>query len=77
MPLELLRQLGNQGMPFVLKDRKDIDKLRVLRAAGMVIADIPEGENCGALVREITEQGQTAIRLNIDPINEDMLKNPI
>lgn len=36
MPVELLRQLSEQTLPVTITDLADIDKLRVLRAAGQV-----------------------------------------
>lgn len=41
MPLELLRELAAQTLPRVVADPADMDKLRVLRAAGYVNAELP------------------------------------
>ena len=44
MPMELLRRLATQELPVALYAPADIDRLRVLRAAGLVSALIPPVE---------------------------------
>lgn len=41
MPLELLQDLAKQTLPRVVDDPADVDKLRILRAAGYVNAEMP------------------------------------
>lgn len=41
MSMELLRQLADKELPMALYAPADIDRLRVLRAAGLVEALIP------------------------------------
>ena len=59
MPIELLVDIVKQGLPVTIADATSIDKLRVLRAARLVEADIPlPGDEGEAVVREITQEGQ-------------------
>ena len=68
MPLELLKQLAKSDLPVTLQDPQEIDKLRVLRAAGMVHADIGDvSDHSAAVVHSITELGHQAIFLDRDP----------
>jgi hypothetical protein len=63
MPLEFLRQLAQRDQfPAVVTDESDIDKLRVLRAAGMVQATLPDGPGQGAQVTAITGMGHASLR---------------
>lgn len=41
MPMEYLRELERDALPLVESDVVNIDKLRVLRAAGMVEVQLP------------------------------------
>lgn len=41
MPMEYLRALERDALPFIESDVMNIDKLRVLRAAGMVEVQLP------------------------------------
>lgn len=62
MPLELLQDLATQTLPRVIDDPADVDKLRILRAAGYVNAEMPSpapGSAAGqARVLGITARGQ-------------------
>lgn len=65
MPMELLRQLAQRDeFPASVVDEATIDKLRVLRAAGMVQAELPgEGESSGsACLHSITGLGRATLR---------------
>jgi hypothetical protein len=44
MPMELLRQIAKQPLPYTIYAPAEIDKLRVLRAAELVTAFIPPAE---------------------------------
>lgn len=66
MPMELLRELTACTLPRTLSDSSNIDKLRVLRAAGLVVADLPEMTGSGEVVRQatclaITDKGRQAL----------------
>jgi len=69
MPMELLRQLAKQQLPLALYAPADLDRLRVLRAAGFVEALIPPVETLegGAHVHKaaqvlcVTPEGRRAL----------------
>ncbi|MDR6855051.1 hypothetical protein [Variovorax guangxiensis] len=69
MPMELLRQIAQQPLPYTVYAPSEIDKLRVLRAAELVSAFIPPAEllpsGCEshkpAQVLAITPKGQQAL----------------
>ena len=70
MPMELLARLCEAAMPCQLVDADDIEKLVVLRAAGLVEADIPPMLEEGgrrwfggsARVHRVRAAGVTAVR---------------
>ncbi|CAN7142845.1 hypothetical protein LJR290_002999 [Variovorax sp. LjRoot290] len=69
MPMELLRHIADQKLPYTVYAPADIDKLRVLRAAELVSAFIPPAETlpCGeshkpAQVLAITPKGKKALQ---------------
>lgn len=70
MPLELLRHLAQQTLPLTVTSAADIDKLRVLRAAGHVAVLLPatqaQGETLFARVLTVTPAGYTALRTGTD-----------
>lgn len=62
MPLELLREISGEALPFEVRDQVRIDKLRVLAAAQMVEVDLPQAGQLGlAVVRRITGYGRAAL----------------
>jgi len=69
MPMELLRHIAQQPLPYTVYAPAEIDKLRVLRAADLVSAFIPPAEalpsGCEshkpAQVLAITAKGQQAL----------------
>jgi hypothetical protein len=63
MPVELLKAIVNKPLPLTITDPNDIDKLRVLRAAGYVTVLLPSpgGEQRFARVLHITAKGRTAV----------------
>ncbi|MDR2333742.1 MAG: hypothetical protein LBE61_09685 [Burkholderiaceae bacterium] len=69
MPIELLRKIKQLHLPVVLTDPAEVDKARVLRASGMIEADISEpGEPVQeADIRSITNLGLIATRIGEDP----------
>lgn len=64
MPLEYLSELSLQTLPLTVEDTSAIDKLRVLRAANLVVAHLPEAgsEALGAEVLAITPEGRAELR---------------
>ena len=59
MPLEFLREIETGTLPRQVTETGDIDLLRLLSAAGMVEADLPDVEGSGtATVRRITGLGR-------------------
>lgn len=67
MPVELLKAIATKPLPLTITDPADIDKLRVLRASGHVVAMLPLPGNDQAFARvlHITRKGrQTASGTN-------------
>ncbi|MPM53252.1 hypothetical protein SDC9_100018 [bioreactor metagenome] len=63
MPVELLISIEQQGLPATVADAGSVDKLRVLRAARLVEADIPApGEPGAAVVHSITHEGRSLLQ---------------
>lgn len=64
MPVELLKVIVHQSLPLTVTDENDIDKLRVLRAAGYVSVLLPSpgGDQRFARVLRITAKGREAVR---------------
>lgn len=67
MPMELLEELAEMNLPVELVEPAEVDKLRVLLAAGHVDAVIPpvaqDQSRKPAIVLEITPLGRKALRL--------------
>ena len=63
MPMELLRELAQMPLPCTLSDERDIDRLRVLRAAGYIAAMLPMPGSQSRLGRvlAITSEGREAL----------------
>lgn len=62
MPVELLVDIVKQGLPATVVDAGSIDKLRVLRAARLIKADIPQPGDLGtAIVLEVTYEGHSLL----------------
>jgi hypothetical protein len=64
MPVELLREIAKKPLPLVVDDAADIDKLRVLRAAGHVEVVLPDpsSPSQSAQVLAITPEGLAALK---------------
>lgn len=63
MPMEFLRNLAEEDrFPLSVSDEADIDKLRVLRAAGMVEAHLPDAPHQPAQILTITGLGRATLR---------------
>lgn len=65
MPMELLREIAAGPLPLSVDSESVIDKLRVLEAAGMVLATLPQPGAAGqpAMVREITGLGRATLKV--------------
>lgn len=63
MSIELLRELSQKTLPCTLTCEHDIDRLRVLRAAGYIAAMLPHPGSTSALGRvlAITRSGREAL----------------
>lgn len=63
MPVELLEAIANKPLPLTLTNPADIDKLRVLRAAGYVAAmlPVPGTDQAMARVLHITSEGRRSM----------------
>lgn len=57
MPMEFLRTIAEQKLPYVVHAPAEIDKLRVLRAADLVTAFIPPSERNlqGRAIRQLAQ----------------------
>ncbi len=65
MPLEYLSELSSQKLPLRVHEPAAIDKLRVLRAAHLVVVRMPEDgseEGADAEVLAITPEGRAELR---------------
>ena len=62
MPMELLRQLAQEDhFPTAVEEEADIDKLRILAAAGMVQAVFPKEAGQAARIVAITGMGRATL----------------
>lgn len=80
MPLELLRELANKRLPCVVEAPADVDKLRVLHAAGHIsvfFLQRPQGEgsepDVAAQVLAITDAGRDALGDGMPPGSTDRI----
>ncbi len=68
MPLELLREIAEGTLPRRISDETQIDKVRVLAAAGMVIAELPDPDSSdSALVLTLTGLGRASLKIRTPP----------
>lgn len=70
MPLECLTRLIGSGLPAQVQVLEDIDKVRILVAAGLATADLPKPgeEQEGAILTGVTAEGRAAlVRANMAP----------
>ena len=67
MPLELLQKFSKEALPLTVTDIAEIDKLRVLKAAGLVVVRLPSPtvRKQFARVLSITPKGQEALSKHI------------
>jgi hypothetical protein len=75
MTMNLLRQIAGSRLPVSFHRREEIDRVRVLRAAGLVIALVPapsdalalSGSRPAAQVLAITQKGRDELSKFEDP----------
>jgi hypothetical protein len=69
LPIELLKEIRNLDLPVVLTDAAKVDKVRILRASGLIEADISEpGDSIQkATILSITNLGLIATHIGEDP----------
>ncbi|WP_199226751.1 hypothetical protein [Acidovorax sp. HMWF029] len=76
MPMEYLQGLAWDELPLIESDVTNIDKLRVLRAAGMVEVQLPpvDASQPRAKVLYITGLGRATLRARGWPSSESRLR---
>ena len=68
MAMDLLKQIESSRLPMYFRSLEDIDKVRLLRAAGLVIAFVPAEPDIAiapertAQVVAITQKGREVLR---------------
>lgn len=60
MPLKLLEKMGAEPLPMLVCEKGSKNKVRALKAAGLVHA--LESEDQDALLVSLTEKGQRAVK---------------
>ena len=75
MPMEFLRELANKSLPCTVTEECEIDRLRVLRAAGYVAAllSAPGSENQMGRVLAITGAGRKVLLTSLPDGSEENL----
>lgn len=64
MPLEFLRTVAELELPLAVTDEGNIDKTRVLVAAGMITASLPEpGTGAPAQIHSVTGLGRATLKV--------------
>lgn len=61
MSVEFLRQLAASPLPKAFTAPNDVDAVRILRQAGLVIALVDEPPERGARVLAVTEKGKSEL----------------
>lgn len=66
MPMELLRKLANEPLPTTITDAEEVDRARVLHAAGQIACTFSElgAVEQFARVIAITRDGKAALALH-------------
>lgn len=66
MPMDYLRAVARGPFPLKVTSPEDINKVAVLVAAEMVIADLPEMGHAGpAVVHELTGLGRATVKVSL------------
>ncbi|MES2610139.1 MAG: hypothetical protein V4679_07855 [Pseudomonadota bacterium] len=68
MPIEYLRTLKHDELPYPETDTTNIDKLRILRAAGMVEVELPDVDAQRPVARIIAVTGLGCATLRVDAV---------
>ena len=61
MSVEFLRQIAATPLPHSFNAARDVDAIRILRQAGLVLALVDEPPEHGARVLAITEKGNSEL----------------
>lgn len=61
MSIDLLRQIAATPLPISLRRKEDVDAIKMLRQAGLLIALLDERPECCARVLAITEEGRNEL----------------
>ncbi len=61
MPMEYLKEIAAEMLPFDVEDEADVDKLRILVAAGMVEVQFGQEHGSCARVVAITGLGRASL----------------
>lgn len=69
MPIEYLRALKHDELPFPETDTTNIDKLRILRAAGMVEVELPDVHAPRPVARVIAVTGLGCATLRVHAVS--------
>lgn len=75
MPFEYLREIAETSLPLTVEDEASIDKLRVLRAAGLVSVMLPHphSDRQYARVLAITPEGRRILATPYEHQTDAML----
>ena len=61
MSVEFLRQIAATPLPKSFNDAREVDAIRILRQAGLVLALVDEPPEHGARILAITEKGTSEL----------------
>lgn len=66
MPMDFLRKIENADFPLAIEEFSDINNVTVLKAAGLIEAELSEAvdgdpDTCCAVVLRITPAGRAAL----------------
>ena len=61
MSVEFLRQFASTPLPKSFNAKQDVDAIKILRQAGLVLAMVDEPPEFGARLLAITEKGRTEL----------------
>lgn len=72
MPMDFLRKIEKADFPLTVEEFADVNNVAVLRAAGLVEAEMVEAvegdpDTCCAVVLRITPEGRAALTKGISP----------
>lgn len=78
MPMEFLRAMAQKSLPCTVTEESDIDRVRVLRAAGYVAAFLPGSRSDGAECRvlAITGLGRKALQDELFTVKQELQRIP-